>query len=181
MAALAVFALLYVVIFRAATGGIFLEGEARRRLEASLLADREIIAIEAEGLTGTPPAPGSREREEGLFRVAVAITPVEAASLGIELAASESAEGNDLRTRRSRGPGSTSLFDAAAGDTTPLVQVVVRVGWIEPRGAREVVRTAYAYSAEAAAPLLADLAPATGFDPDANGEGRDDPPEEPDA
>ena len=75
LAAVALLAILYTVLARVAIEGLRAEGESKRRLEASLLADAR-IAESFTGLAGNVVMPelGQSETTEGDFTVALDVT-----------------------------------------------------------------------------------------------------------
>lgn len=75
MAAVAVVAIVFTTLARVASQGLYSEGLSKRRLEASLLADRAVADIELGAAAGQMPAPGLTEVEEGLYRIAIEVRP----------------------------------------------------------------------------------------------------------
>jgi type II secretory pathway pseudopilin PulG len=142
LAAVAVLALVYTVLAGSAMLGLRAEGESRRRLEASLLADEVLADLELALEQGAPPPPGRHEDELEGFAITTEVTPFD---LPAKL------EYPELETRPPSlfsGPGRASL----------LRRIDVAVSWQEGLEARAVVRTTFGLDREAAAPLLEGLA-----------------------
>src|SRR5262247_3649626 len=69
LGAVALLAILYTVLAKNAIEGLRSEGESRRRLEASLLADERLAEIELKLASGASPPTGHDEEEREGFRV----------------------------------------------------------------------------------------------------------------
>lgn len=75
LAAVAILGILYATLARVGIQGVRSEGESKRRLEASLLADLQLSDIET-GMDGqTPPEVGVTELEQDEFAITVEIEP----------------------------------------------------------------------------------------------------------
>jgi len=131
MAAVALLGILYTVLARVAIEGLRAEGESKRRLEASLLADAR-IADSFTALTGNVVMPelGRSETTEGDFTVALDVTlfqpPVE---WGLDQAV-----------------GNTPLLFATAPGVPgaqALRTVQLTVSWLEGAEERHVSRTIF--------------------------------------
>jgi prepilin-type N-terminal cleavage/methylation domain-containing protein len=171
LAAVAVFGLVYVVVARAAIEGLGVEGDAGRRLRASLLADRVLGELETGIASGVAPPPGRSQLEEDDFQVQVEVAPLDPAALGLAPALVAPEREGRSRSRREPGEGSPlesgaarrggeapSLFEPTPGaDAAPLVQIQVRVDWLEGAVPQHVSRTTFALDSAAAAPLLEGL------------------------
>ena len=147
MAAVAVLGLVYVVVARVAIQGLQTEGDASRRLRASLLADRTLSDLEVELAGGAAPRVGETETTEEEFTVVVEVSPFDIGSV-LQDGAGEG--------QRPTAPTSAlQLLSPSRGGGVPtLLQVAARVTWIEGVSEREVTRTSFVFDAEAAAPLL---------------------------
>jgi prepilin-type N-terminal cleavage/methylation domain-containing protein len=147
MAAVAVLGLVYVVVARVAIQGLQTEGDASRRLRASLLADRALSDLELELAGGAAPRVGETETSEEEFTVVVEVSPFDIGSILQD-------EGGE--SQRAPAPTSTLqlLSPSARGGIPTLLSIVARVTWIEGVSEREVTRTTFVFDAEAAAPLL---------------------------
>ena len=147
LAAVAVLGLVYVMVARGAIQGLQTEGDAGRRLRASLLADRTLNDLELALAAGNAPQVGESESSEEEFAVVVEVTPFDVASI------LEAATGEEGRPAASTA--SPQLLEPSVRGGVPTVlSIVVRVAWIEGVSAQEITRTSFAFDAEAAAPLL---------------------------
>lgn len=156
-AAFAVLAALTTLIVAATIDGQGHEGDAARRLRASLVADRVLADLEAGLRTGNPPAPGTSEQAEEEFRISVEVAPLDPIALGLgdALAGPE-----EEAARRSGTPVAPALFAPTPGaGAFPLLQVAIRVSWDEGNKEGEVTRTTFVFDPEAAATLLQGLLP----------------------
>jgi prepilin-type N-terminal cleavage/methylation domain-containing protein len=143
--AVGVLAMVYTVLAGSAMQALRAEGEANRRLRASLLADGILTEMEAELASGTAPQLGREEREEDEFTVTVEVSPLALA----------------LKQEAGTRPRSASLLSSGRrGDTSPLRQIQVKVAWVEGINDLAVTRTSFALDMEAAAPLLEEVAQA---------------------
>src|SRR5262245_13931516 len=77
LGAFALLAILYTVLAGSAIQGVRSEGESRRRLQASLMADDRLAEIELELAKGASPPLGRDEEEREGFRVATEVKPLE--------------------------------------------------------------------------------------------------------
>ena len=92
LGAVAVLAILYTTLATVAMQGLRSEGESRRMLEASLLADWELSEFELELETGAAPEIGiTRSEEEDGFTVTWEVTPFQ---IAIFESASEQEQGH---------------------------------------------------------------------------------------
>lgn len=141
LAAVAILGTWYVVIATSAMQGLRAEGESRRRLEASLLADSVIADFEAKVVTGSAPEVMAERHQEGDFDITIKVTLF--APFGQERFDDE--KGRDL----------TSLV---AGNLPGVAQhlrtISVQVAWIEGDAERAVYRTSYGLHVEKAADTL---------------------------
>jgi prepilin-type N-terminal cleavage/methylation domain-containing protein len=145
MAAVALLGILYAYLAKAASQGIVNAGDSRWRLEASLLADEELVALERQMLEGVPLEPGSSEEERDAFTVR---REIEVLSLPVE----EAVVGADAP------PAASLLGDGSPQNPGILRRVVIRVSWFDGVDEQQIERVTFAYDPEAALPLLdADL------------------------
>lgn len=142
LAAVAVLGFTVTVLARGAIQGMHYEGDASRRLAASLLADHALFEIESALALGTLPELGRKEREEGEFRLGLEVAPIDPAALGVP----------GLLTGE---PASEGKPPAQVADALPkLLLVSVQVVWTEGLREQSVTRTTFAYDATAAAAAL---------------------------
>jgi prepilin-type N-terminal cleavage/methylation domain-containing protein len=163
LAAVAILGIAYIALGSSGIQALQHEGESRRRLQASLLADSELAEIETQLEAGLAPQLGKNEREAEGFQVAVEVTP-----FTIDIPEENTASGQRLGKARSRLGGSDaqrlpqpvipgpSLLGGGqgAGAVSPLRKIDVRVTWNEGFGERSVARTTFGLDREAAAPTI---------------------------
>jgi hypothetical protein len=143
LAAVAVLGLTVGMLARGAIQGLRYEGEASRRLAASLLADRLLFEMESTLALGALPELGRQEREEGdEFLLSVEVAPLDPAALGIA----------PLFAGRPASPGARPPPPPA--EIPKLLLVTVQVAWVEGLVEHAVTRTTFAYDATAAAQVL---------------------------
>jgi prepilin-type N-terminal cleavage/methylation domain-containing protein len=147
LAAVAILGILYVVLADVAIQGLRAEGRSRRRMEASLVADRALSEIEIEIEAGGLPELGHLpEREEDMFRIAVEIRPYSIPLVGGTAEA-----------------GSDTAAPLEGGALASLREIELVVTWLEGADELQVVRTTYAFDAAAAfSQLLETVAPQGG-------------------
>lgn len=149
LAAVAVLGLVYVTLARTAMQGLRAEGEATRRLEASLIADHALSELELLLAGGVAPQVGVTESEQDQYAIFVEVAPY---SLD-ELTTPPARPGEEQKQ-----PLDLPLLVAGStGQGSALLAVTVRVSWQEGVYEREVTRASFAFDQEAAAPHLAGL------------------------
>lgn len=168
LAAVAILAIAYTTLGSSGLQGLQQEGEARRRLQASLLADATIAEIESAIEAGTAPPVGEEETESEDYRIQVSVEPftlvvpeVEAGGGGKRLGNAQSRLGGE-RSSAQAAPGESLLGPSGAGrgGQSPLRRIAVRVVWDEGFGERVAARTTFALDGEAAAATIQALAQA---------------------
>ena len=162
MAAVALLGTVYTVLGGAGIQGLQHEGESRRRIQASLIADALLAELETSADAGQVAQPGKEERQQGPFTVQIEVAP-----LDLEVPddpnplpqATVGGQPSGLGGKASSLPEalSGSLLHGEAGSPSPLRRITLRVGWNEGWGDRSVVRTTYALDAQAAQKVLAAL------------------------
>ena len=165
LAAVAILAIAYSQLGASGIQGLQHEGESRRRITASLLADTAITQIESTVETGATPPIGEQEEERDGFRIAIKVEP-----FTLEVPEEEGADGKRLGHARSRLGGDGAQVPAPAtgpsllgggkgpGAPSPLRRIEVRVAWDEGFGERAATRITYALDPEAASGTLQALA-----------------------
>jgi hypothetical protein len=179
LAAIAVLALVYTALARAAMQGLAHEGDASRRLRASLLADRFLGEIEAGLEAGVAPPIGLTETEEEEYAISVDVRPSEvlgefAAATAEQLAAVRRAPGVGEAPQPQGGP-SLQLLVAPPGAPPPLREIEVTVRWLEGADEQQVTRTTFAADPAIVSAALGSLSPSdagAGGDGDQGGDGR---------
>lgn len=151
MAAVAVLGFTVAMLARGAIQGMRYEGDASRRLAASLIADRVLFEVESTLALGALPQVGHQEREEGEFRLSLEVAPLDPAALGLA----------GLFTREPASAGAPPPTPPA--EVPKLLLVTVQVAWTEGLAEQAVARTTFAYDASAAAEAL-EAAAASGGD-----------------
>jgi hypothetical protein len=155
MAAVAVLALVTTALAGAAMQGLASSGDADRRLRASLLADAALGEVEAQLAAGSAPALGLVESEQGDFALEIEVRPFDLsalAALAREAAPAPSRERTERARRaaeaergeRAEGEPAFELLVAEPGAPPPLLEVDVRVRWIEGAFEQSVTRTTFA-------------------------------------
>ena len=159
MAAVALLGTAYTVLGGAGIQGLRHEGESRRRIQASLLADALLAELEASADAGQVAQPGKEERREGDFAMEIEIAP-----LDLQVpddpnplpAPGAGGARSGLGGKPSGVPDalSASLLHGDGRTASPLRRITVRVGWSEGWGDRSVVRTTYALDVQSAKSAL---------------------------
>jgi prepilin-type N-terminal cleavage/methylation domain-containing protein len=184
LAAVAVLALVYTALARAAMQGLAHEGDASRRLRASLLADQALAEVEAQLAAGVAPTPGITELEEEEFAISVEVRPFDLGAFALEAgeaAAAVLGEPTGVEGARPDGP-SFQLLTAQPGAPAPLFEIDVRVRWLEGSFEQEATRTSFAADPARVSAALEGLSAAAseeGAEDDGEGEdlGGDDGPD----
>jgi len=152
MAAVVVLGLVYVVVAQGAIQGLQTEGDASRRLRASLLADRTLNGMELSLAQGSAPPLGQTETSEEEFTVVVEVSPFDVASLLEEA----TAQGGELASSTS---ALELLTPPLRGGAPTVLSIAVTVIWTEGISEQAVTRDSFAFDLEAAAPLLETIPP----------------------
>jgi prepilin-type N-terminal cleavage/methylation domain-containing protein len=132
LAAVAVLGILYVVLADVAIQGLRAEGRSRRRMEASLVADRHLSNLETDLEVSGVLEVGRTESEEDAFRIFVEVRPFE-----LPLP-----------------PESGADTSEAAGVLASLREIELTVTWDEGMDEERVVRTTYGFDREAVSAQL---------------------------
>lgn len=166
LAAVAILAVAYSQLGASGIQGLQNEGEARRRIEASLVADDVLTDLESGIESGTVPPLGENEREQDGKRIKVAVEPYtlalpdeDAAEGGHRIGAAKSRLGGDAGAAPQPAAG-PSLLGGDKGTQPALRRIVVQVAWDEGFGERVVTRVTYALDGEAASGTLGALSQA---------------------
>jgi len=155
LAAIVIFGLTFTMLAQVAMQGLAAEGEASRRLRASMLADRLLGELEGQLAVGATPPPGLIEDEIDEFTTEVEVRPYDFA---IHLA---SADVPDYITEGTRGQRPLPLLEPPDRGTAVLLQLDVRVRWLEGFFERVVTRSTFGLDAAALEPLIASLVEAS--------------------
>lgn len=161
LAAVAILGIAYITLGSSGIQGLQHEGEAKRRLKASLIADSAIAEIEMQLEAGVTPPLGQNESEVDDFAIAIEVAP-----FSIDIPEEDESSGKRLGNARSRLGGSDatpqpviegpSLLGGGKGPAaqSPLRKIDVRVVWNEGFAERSVVRTTFGLDREAAGPTI---------------------------
>jgi prepilin-type N-terminal cleavage/methylation domain-containing protein len=163
LGAVAILAILYTTLSTVAIRGLRSEGESRRMMEASLLADWELSEFELELQTGAAPEIGITESEEldgeeqDIFTVTWEVKPLEIKIFKTALERELERNAVDPAAQTAPVPaGQTAPILAGqagvtdAGDPS-FLRVELRVSWLEAGNERSVTRTIFAVDEDAAA------------------------------
>ena len=158
LAAVALLGILYAVLARVAIEGLRAEGDSKRRLEASLLADERVNDLVGAAV----PLVGRSQTTEGDFTFTLDVTPF---AFPPEWGVADS-------------DAATPLLLAAdsKGGAQSLRTVQLTVAWLEGESERHVSRTLYLLDFQS----LATLAAATAVNQGANQAQTGNQPEPPD-
>ncbi len=152
LGAVAILAILYTTLSTVAIRGLRSEGESRRMLEASLLADWELSEFELELQTGAAPEIGiTRSEEEDGFTVTWEVAPLQTKIF--KTALEKEQERNAANPDAQMAPVPTGQAGATNADAPPFLRVDLRVSWFEAGNERSVTRTIFAVDEDAAARL----------------------------
>ena len=157
LGAVAILAILYTTLSTVAIRALRSEGESRRMLEASLLADWELSEFELELETGAAPEIGTTvsEGDDG-FTVRWDVTPTQIAIFETASKKERDANASNLARQDSRVPiGQAASTDAVEA---PFLQVDLKISWFEAGNERWVTRTIFAVDEDAAAKFAATSA-----------------------
>ena len=155
LGAVAILAIVYTTLSTVAIQWLRSEGESRRMLEASLLADWELSEFELELETGAAPEIGITETEvEDGFTVTWEVTP-------LQVVIFDNATTNDQDANASNLAGQSALVPAGSIGTTdrgdvPFLRVALKVSWFEAGNERSTTRTIFAVDEDAAAKVAAE-------------------------
>ena len=166
MAAVLVLGLIYTLLAQAAIRGVSAEGVSRRRVEASLIADRYLADLESQAALGQIPTSGGEEEDVDVYRVDVKVqsydpTPMlEAMDAALKerggLAwkhrspAPKAPQKSDLNPNPSGGPADAApvedlLAAPRPGQDSRLRRIDVSVAWQEGDRVEQVLRTTFAF------------------------------------
>jgi prepilin-type N-terminal cleavage/methylation domain-containing protein len=160
MAAVLVLGLLYSALATAAIRGLRSEGVSRRKVEASLIADRFLADLEAQLALGDIPKSGVEEQDVDIYRVGVNIQPFDPTPILDAIAAVEKERGIDARPRSGRREGVNSMELGGEAPGAPaedllapprpgadgrLRRIDVSVTWQDGEREEVVTRTTFAF------------------------------------
>ena len=153
LGAVAILAIVYTTLSGVAIHWLRSEGESRRMLEASMIADWEVSEFELELDTGVAPELGVTEFEEDGLTLTWEVTPFETK---IFKTAQEQEQERNARNPDTQSVAiSTPQTNPADTTAPPFLQIELRVSWLEAGEERFVARTLFAVDEDAAAKLAA--------------------------
>jgi prepilin-type N-terminal cleavage/methylation domain-containing protein len=159
LGAVAILAILYTTLSGVAIHWLRSEGESRRRLEASLLADWEVSEFELELDTGVAPEIGITQSEDDNGMVLTwEVTPLQTK---IFKTLAEQEQEREAKNNPDAPPAPLPNAQAGApGEIAPaFLQLELRVSWLEAGEERSVTRTLFAVDEDAAAKFAASGVP----------------------
>jgi type II secretory pathway pseudopilin PulG len=170
MAAVLVLGMLYAVLATAAIRGLRSEGESKRRLEASLLADRWLSDLELQLALGQVPQKGAQQEQIESYVVSTNVLPFDPTAMmevgqdflkkrGVERRApsrptqSSTPQQPAVPGAEEAGPtapdpalaGQSLLTPPRAGDDGRLRRIDVVVSWYEGEVEERVTRTTFGF------------------------------------
>lgn len=149
MAAVMLLGIVYSLLATKSTEGIWTEGDARRRLEASLIADDVLSSLETEFALGTPPERTAQDEERGAFVVHTSVEDYRPPEPPVDPSAP-----TRQTTAEKLGLEVPDAFGSERGLTpSVLVQIGVRVTWQDLGVEKQVERTTWVFDRAAAAGL----------------------------
>lgn len=152
LVAVAILGILYAVVADAGMRGLMAEGEAGRRLRASLLADQLLDEVEQKLAFGEAPAVGREEGSVGPFRTTVEVSPL---SLALPPPPEQADSGGAGGTEPA--PAVSVLGATDESGRPALLRVAVEVAWPEGVVERRVERIRYAFDPRVIADELASV------------------------
>ena len=152
LAAVALLGIVYVTLARVSIEGLRAEGESRRRLQASLVADVILSELETGFEVGVVPEIGEEQSEFEEFTIEIAVTLFAfrgtANMLGLMNRVDPDERPENITLDAS---GADSFAPNQNIDESPVRRIDVRVSWLEGSYEREAVRTTFAYDTAAMA------------------------------
>lgn len=143
LAAVALLGILYTTLAGVAIQGLRAEGVSRRRLEASMLADRRLAELELEMDAGGVPPAGVTEEEDGPYLLTITVEPYEI-PLPPPAEGEEEEEESVIAVLKQLSPGAEA----------PVRRLQVKVSWLEAEAEYAVQRTTFGFDLLAVESLL---------------------------
>jgi type II secretory pathway pseudopilin PulG len=171
MAAVLVLGMLYAVLATAAIRGLRSEGESKRRIEASLLADHWLSDLEIQLALGQVPEKGAQQEEIESYVVSTNVTPFDPTAMmevgadflkkrGVNRRASSRPTQSNTQTDPTQQipgaeatptapdpalAGQSLLAPPRAGQDGRLRRIDVVVSWYEGEEEQQVTRTTFGF------------------------------------
>ncbi len=154
LGAVAILAIVYTTLSGVAINWLRSEGESRRILEASLVADLEISAFELELDTGVAPEIGvTKTEDENGFTLTWEVTPLETQIF--KTAQQQEQERNAKNPAAQPVPVPTAQTEGTDALAPAFLRVDLWVSWYEAGVERSINRTLFAVDEDAAAKFAA--------------------------
>ena len=145
LAAVLIFAVVFTRLATTAIEGQRSEGINQRRLEASLIGDRQFALLEAQIQRGSTPEEGEESLEEDIFTIETIVSAADARALGL----AQVLEARDDDRSDADEPTQSLLFPRNPRQESLLRRVDLIVRWDEGAEVFQVARTTFAYDASA--------------------------------
>lgn len=160
MAAVLVLGLLYSALATAAIRGLRSEGVSRRKVEASLIADRFLADLEAQLALGEIPKSGVEEEDVDIYRVGVSVQPFDPTPILEAIEAVEKERGIEHKPRSASrdqpnsmelggenpsAPAEDLLAPPRTGQDGRLRRIDVSVTWQDGEREETATRTTFAF------------------------------------
>jgi prepilin-type N-terminal cleavage/methylation domain-containing protein len=170
LAAVAVLALTYSMLATAAMQGLRAEGDATRRMRASMLADQRITELEVQVAMGQAPDIGTHESQEEDFLVTTEVKPLDLVIADTK-ASKRAADRLDRAVgAKEKGKEAQSFLKPSGKDKQSMLRRIdLKVAWAEGESEQIVTRSTFALDTVAAAPLIETLVAAAEAEKAANG------------
>ena len=172
MAAVLVLGLIYTVLAETAIRGLRSEGMSRRRVEASLIADRFLADLESQVELGQVPGSGQQQQDIDVFHVGIAVQSFDPTPMLDTIAGIEKQRSRPERKKTTASQTKTSGTGVGApttGDTTEdllaqpksgqdgrLRRIDVAVTWQDGDRVQRVLRTTFAFDTTGLEELFPD-------------------------
>ena len=172
MAAVLVLGLIYTVLAEAAIRGLRSEGISRRRVEASLIADRFLADLESQVELGQVPASGQDQQNVDVFHVAIRVDSYDPTPMLDTIAQIEKQRSRPERKKNTADQTKASSMEVGAptagapmedllakphpGQDGRLRRIDVAVTWEDGDREEHVLRTTFAFDTTGLEDLFPD-------------------------
>jgi prepilin-type N-terminal cleavage/methylation domain-containing protein len=174
MAAVLVLGLIYTVLAEAAIRGLRSEGISRRRVEASLIADRFLADLESQVELGQVPASGQDQQDVDVFHVGIRVESFDPTPILDTIAQIEKQRSRPERRKNTADQTKASSMEVGAptagaptedllakprpGQDGRLRRIDVAVTWQDGGREERVLRTTFAFDTTGLEELFPDKA-----------------------
>jgi prepilin-type N-terminal cleavage/methylation domain-containing protein len=172
MAAVLVLGLIYTVLAEAAIRGLRSEGISRRRVEASLIADRFLADLESQVELGQVPASGQDQQDVDVFHVGIRVESFDPTPMLDTIAQIEKQRSRPERKKNTADQTKASSMEVGAptagapmedllakprpGQDGRLRRIDVAVTWEDGGREEHVLRTTFAFDTTGLEDLFPD-------------------------